>query len=221
MAKGVTTNHLWVCVVGDNKLSGEYLLSLLARNGAIHALTLKDFRNGHGAGAVCPIFVVDNGGLGLPLSECLRRLRVLYPGARFIVVDEPQSREDMIRLLWYDIHGFLSCADVRKKLVYAVRSVAQGRRWIPHPLLETYLRGRRRARGQAGKRRMTRRENEIKELVQRRFSNKEIASILRISESTVKFHLTNVFRKLHAENREDLLHEQRAPDGLAALLSQA
>ncbi len=220
MPKGLATNPLLVCVVGNNKLAGEYLLSLLARNGTIHASTLKDFMSGRRAGEVCPIFVLDSGGLGLPLSECLRRLRVLYPGARFIVLDEQQSKEDMIRLLWYDIDGFVSFADVRRKVLRAVCSVARGCKWIPRPLLETYLRGRRRARGQADKRRMTRRENEIKELVQRRFSNKEIASILRISESTVKFHLTNVFRKLHAESREDLFREERTADSFAALLLQ-
>ncbi len=218
MPKGVATNRLLVCVVGDNKLAAEYLVSLLARNGTIHPSTLEDFKAGRNAGGICPIFVLDNGGLSLPLSECLRRLRVVYPGARFIVLDKQQSKEDIIRLLWYDIHGFVSFADVRKKLLRAVCSVSRGRRWISAELLTTYLRVRRRARTAAGKRRMTPRENEIKELVQRRFSNKEIASILRICESTVKFHLTNIFRKLHAEGREELLQQEQAADGLAAFL---
>lgn len=220
MPKPVTTNRLLVCVIGDNRLAAEYLLSLVARDRAIHASTPKDFKNGLRAGEVSPIFVLDNSGLSLPLSECLRRLRVIYPGARFIVVDEPQSKEDMIRLLWYDIHGFVSFADVRKKLLRAVRSVARGRRWVPTSLLDVYLRGRRRARGQA-KRRMTPREIEIKELVQRRFSNKEIGSILRICESTVKFHLTNIFAKLHADGRQDLVRKHSTDGVLAAFPLQS
>lgn len=67
---------------------------------------------------------------------------------------------------------------------------------------------------------MTPRENEIKELIQRRFSNKEIASILKICESTVKFHLTNIFSKLHAHGRQDLLQRKPIESSLGGLLLQ-
>jgi DNA-binding NarL/FixJ family response regulator len=39
----------------------------------------------------------------------------------------------------------------------------------------------------------------------RRFSNKEIAGALGISERTVKYHVSNVLSKLRAENRRTLL----------------
>lgn len=50
----------------------------------------------------------------------------------------------------------------------------------------------------------TRREDEILELVRRRLSNREIADLLQIRVSTVKFRLSNILSKLHARNRHDL-----------------
>jgi len=42
------------------------------------------------------------------------------------------------------------------------------------------------------------------ELVKRRLSNKEIGAILNIQESTVKFHLSNIFSKLQVNRRRQL-----------------
>ncbi len=40
--------------------------------------------------------------------------------------------------------------------------------------------------------------------MKRRLSNKEIAEVLNIQESTVKFHLSNIFSKLQVNKRRDL-----------------
>jgi DNA-binding NarL/FixJ family response regulator len=40
--------------------------------------------------------------------------------------------------------------------------------------------------------------------VKRRLSNKEIGEVLNIQESTVKFHLSNIFSKLQVKKRSDL-----------------
>ena len=51
---------------------------------------------------------------------------------------------------------------------------------------------------------LTSREIHILQLAVRRFSNKEIASALRISEWTVKFHMSNIFGKLGVSDRQAL-----------------
>ncbi len=81
--------------------------------------------------------------------------------------------------------------------------MAEGHLWVVPDILEQYVRyasalsHHKAVRGDA----LTGRERRIIELVQRRMSNKEISSILGITESTVKFHLTNIFAKLGVNDR--------------------
>jgi DNA-binding NarL/FixJ family response regulator len=50
---------------------------------------------------------------------------------------------------------------------------------------------------------LTRREREILALVSEGHSNKELAQMLWVTEQTVKFHLSNIYRKLDVSNRTE------------------
>jgi DNA-binding NarL/FixJ family response regulator len=73
---------------------------------------------------------------------------------------------------------------------------------------------------------LTRRELEILRLVAEGHSNSQLARMLWVTEQTVKFHLSNIYRKLGVGNRTEasrwaqlhgLLPVQRDPDGGAAI----
>lgn len=57
----------------------------------------------------------------------------------------------------------------------------------------------------AGEIRLKKREREVLSLIQDGKSNKQIAVILNISVSTVKFHITNLFRKFNARSRTECI----------------
>jgi DNA-binding CsgD family transcriptional regulator len=50
---------------------------------------------------------------------------------------------------------------------------------------------------------LTRRELEILRLVADGHSNGQLAQMLWVTEQTVKFHLSNIYRKLHVANRTE------------------
>ncbi|MFO0698535.1 MAG: response regulator transcription factor [Nitrospira sp.] len=52
---------------------------------------------------------------------------------------------------------------------------------------------------------VTEREREVIQLVEQGFANKEIADRLCISDSTVRYHLTNIFDKIGVRSRQKLL----------------
>jgi DNA-binding NarL/FixJ family response regulator len=63
------------------------------------------------------------------------------------------------------------------------------------------------ARGEAGEDvALTRREREILALVAEGRSNREVARMLWVTEQTVKFHLSNIYRKLDVANRTEASH---------------
>ena len=52
---------------------------------------------------------------------------------------------------------------------------------------------------------LSKREQEVADLVCLGLSNKEVADKLFVIEKTIKFHLTNIFRKLRIRNRIQLI----------------
>lgn len=52
---------------------------------------------------------------------------------------------------------------------------------------------------------LTLRESEAVELVSKGLSNKEIANMMFLTEKTVKFHLTNTYKKIGVKSRAQLI----------------
>ncbi len=52
---------------------------------------------------------------------------------------------------------------------------------------------------------LSNREAEVAELVTKGLSNKEVASQLFETEKTVKFHLTNIYKKMNVKSRAQLI----------------
>jgi len=194
-----------VCVIEHNPLAAAHLHRLLDGNSSLELLSYEEAVNHRrGRRTPAPIFILDRPTLPSALSKYLRTLRVNFPDARTIVIDEPLPSEELCRLLFLGIQGFLAYQDVEPHLASAIEAVAEGHLWVDAEVLEQYVRfaaqvtRARERRGLA----LTGREKRILELVQRRLSNKEISSILDISESTVKFHIGNAFAKLGVSDRQ-------------------
>lgn len=52
---------------------------------------------------------------------------------------------------------------------------------------------------------LSNRESEVAELVSKGLSNKEVANQLFVTEKTVKFHLTNIYKKMNVKSRAQLI----------------
>jgi len=198
-----------VCIVAPHRLVAQYLLSLLGEDPQLQAVPLSpsfNLKAGHGHS----ILLIDCSGLPLPLCECLTRLRPWAPTARIVVLDEEIM--DAHRMVQLGIHGFLPYLDVAASLLPAIRAVAQGKIWARREILHEYMQKNLIAHnGGFGRGAMlTGRETLVMDLVKRRMSNSEIAGILGVRESTIKFHLSNLFSKLQVKTRRDLVTKEEA-----------
>lgn len=198
-----------VCVAVENVLAGQYLLHLLSRDRSLEAVLSKDLLKWHVPGRQASLFILDCNDLDATLEECLRMLNARYVGARHIALGHGKCFEEIMQAMALGIHGFIPYQQVKQSLLPAIHSILEGKLWISNCVLQTYvqrapvsiLRGRKGARGGQA---MTKRESQVAELAKRRLSNKEIANLLNIQESTVKFHLSNIFSKLQIAGRDDL-----------------
>jgi len=163
------------------------------------------------------LFVFDGWSLHDQLTELTRLLRVRCPGSKFLsLAPAPQcDSAEMLRLLYAGIDGVVRVeGNWQEEILLAVRGVMSGNLWFPRPIIAEYVRNTnllldKRLRRDLS---LTARETEVLELMIRRFSNKEIAGALHISERTVKYHVSNVLTKLRAENRRTLLTALDAAD---------
>jgi DNA-binding NarL/FixJ family response regulator len=192
-------------VIAGNRLAGEYLVQVLGHDRFARPILCEQLPQPR-LRSIPTVFVVEGSLIPLPLSECIRRLRSLFPKGRFVMVDRPQPDEEVMRLIKLGFHGFVEHSKVAESLAAAVRAVSAGRLWISDELMHMYLRATAEARhSPAGRPQLpTPRETEVLELVRRRLSNREIATILRLSESTVKYHLSHILAKFRVGNRREL-----------------
>jgi NarL family two-component system response regulator LiaR len=102
--------------------------------------------------------------------------------------------------------GYVAHANVSHVLARAILNIAAGQLWVSQEVLQEFLSevGRILRKDIHHRQSTTPREDEILELVRRRLSNKEIADLLEIRVSTVKFHISNIFSKMHASSRREL-----------------
>jgi DNA-binding NarL/FixJ family response regulator len=200
-----------VCFLAQNCLAEAYLGQLLRHEPNIRPLLLKHFSSLSPAQRMGMIFVIDQCGLEAPLGQYVKHLRSECADAKFLVLDDKKTKDEIVRLLVMGIHGYVPHEEVRSTLVRAVLSVAANQLWAPPDVFQEYLAevgSLLRHEESDGRNSTTPREEEILELVRKRFSNREIAEALQIRVSTVKFHLSNILSKLHARSRHDLTGAQ-------------
>jgi DNA-binding NarL/FixJ family response regulator len=208
MLRTTVKGTIRVSVVATHLLSGQYLLVLLRKDPQFRPALLDD-TSGPKLHQNPSVFLVDCAGLPLPVCQCLSSLKLRDPYARFVVLGDQVMDAD--RMLKRGIHGFLLYSEVARSLLSAIRAVAGGKIWIRPGVLQDYLQ-RRVVTHDLAFDGLTERETEVVELLKKRMSNNEIATLLGVRNSTVKFHISNALSKLQLKSRRDLLDKQ---DGFA------
>ena len=126
--------------------------------------------------------------------EVIERIRMETPNARFIVLTTYDGDEDIYRALQAGARAYLLKGMTSEKLIATIRTVHSGRSHIPAVIAEKLAE-------RMGTEELTPREFEVLEQIVHGKSNKEIATELRISETTVKTHINGLLGKLGATDR--------------------
>lgn len=144
------------------------------------------------------IVMVDMVMAGADTVQLLSQLKGLLPQARLVAISCSLDSAVTRAALDAGATAFVLKTASAQELTQALSGAYQGRRFVA-PELTAALRA---AEDQvAPGADLTRRERGLLELMARGMSNQEIAINLDIGLPTVKFHVTNILSKLHAENR--------------------
>lgn len=134
----------------------------------------------------------------------MREILAEDPDARIIVLTTYDTDDAIFDALEVGAKGYLLKDASREELFRAVRTVHQGESLIQPSVTARVLdRLARLSRGDADQDALSERELEVLQLLAGGSGNKEIASSLSVTESTVKTHIANIFQKLGVNSRTE------------------
>lgn len=159
--------------------SGDALLTLLEQHSA--DVVVLDLQMPYG---------------GLNALQEIRRRKI---AVRVLVLSAFSDGESIQRALELEAEGFALKTESPMQTIEAIRQVAQGRLVFPRAA-QKWLAMQRPTEGTDT---LSPREAEILSHVAQGKTNLEIAAALAVSENTVRFHLKNIYEKLHVTNRTE------------------
>ena len=139
--------------------------------------------------------------------DAMRRIRDELPDLKFLVLTTYDTDEYIFDAIEAGAKGYLLKDASREELFQAVRAVHRGESLIEpgvaSRLLDRFAQLSRQATQASSNDTLSERETEVLQLMAHGSANKAIATLLSISESTVKTHVSNIFQKLEVGQRTE------------------
>ena len=199
-----------VFLLAENRLLREALVRLLAKKGDIRVV---------GASSYSPvvvdeivsktpgILVLDSSGLAFSNATLISSIRSSLPDARIVMVDMESDENTFLKAVREGVIGYVLKDASAIEVAATIRAVAAGEAVCPRSLLMALFRVVSQPASApliwGSDLGLSRREQQMVELLRERLTNKEIATHLNLSEQTVKNHVHNILRKVGATDRVD------------------
>ena len=148
------------------------------------------------------VVVLDLELAGMRGTRIIEMLRARPTSPKVLVLTAYNDGESLRAALDAGADGLALKTESPQQTLAAIRQVAAGRLVFPQAA-SRWLRGRGGAGDGDSADALTPREQDVWELVAAGLSNQAIASRLRLSENTVKYHLQHLFSKLGVKNRTE------------------
>ncbi|MBL0085389.1 MAG: response regulator transcription factor [Ideonella sp.] len=141
--------------------------------------------------------------LVMPGTDGITTIERLHPGlpeTRFVVLTSLLEPGEIRRAIKAGASGYLLKNATSQELITVLRETHAGRRVLAPEATDAIIAASQKPAPGAD---LTQRERELLALMSRGMSNQQIADALSIALPTVKFHITNILSKLHADNRTE------------------
>jgi len=147
------------------------------------------------------LVILDLDGYSSELINAIRTCREAAPAVRICVLSAHAAPELMQRCLSNGADGYVLKDVSPSELIRALKIVASGAPYVDPRVAGGLLQRRFTSDRRARLTELSAREAEIVRLIAKGLSNKEIGVDLRVSEKTVKNHISRIFSKLNISAR--------------------
>ncbi len=165
--------------------------------------------------AKLPNIVVLDKGFGMrAVLDWIHDRKVLSSAPILMVWGVSMTEAEALRLLQAGASGIIRKTAELTSLLACLRTVASGRTWMEDSVFRDSLQPGRHPRSE-----LTPREQQVLQLVEQGFKNKEIAVELGIRPGTVKIHLKHIFEKTGVRGRYGLALSGLKERGVVSIAS--
>ena len=155
------------------------------------------------------VVIMDIGMPNLNGIEATRRILAANPRTNVVMLSMHQDESYVLRSLKAGAKGYLLKDSLRSEVIDAIRAVMQGRsfltRKVSRMLQEDYMQQLESRGLDDSYDLLTDREREILQMVAEGKSNKEVAALLNISQTTVETHRAHILQKLGLHSVPELI----------------
>lgn len=199
-----------VFLLAENRLLREALMRLLSKGSEVRVVGASTYspRVHEDIIAVRPqIILLDSSGLVFSKATLIPTLRSAIRDLRIVMVDMDPDENMFLGAIRAGVVGYVLKDASALEVAATIRAVAGGNAVCPPSLCMAMFRciaqqtGVLPAISLGAELGLSRREQEMVELLRLRLTNKEMALRLNLSEQTVKNHVHHILRKIGAPNR--------------------
>ena len=220
------SENVQVFILAENRLLREALTRILSKKSDIRVVGASAFSPDVVAqisSAGPDVLLSDSAAVALSDLRLISEVRAAIPGLKVVMIGMDAEADIFLRAVRDGIVGFVLKDASAMEVAAAVRSVANHEAVCPPSLcmalFERVASQNQNAHSASFVIRhnlgLTRREQQLVQMISHGLTNKEIASQLNLSEQTVKNHIHRMLRKLGAADRLGAVELCRMPGAVA------
>lgn len=139
--------------------------------------------------------------------DCVQKLKLLHPAMQFMMCTVYEDTELVFKALKVGATGYILKKTPPEKLIEAIKDIRSGGSPMSAQIARKVITSFQQPAHTEAVHLLTKREQELLELLAQGFRYKEIADQLFVSIDTIRSHIRNIYRKLEVQSRAEALNK--------------
>ena len=145
--------------------------------------------------------LIDVNKNNISIVERLSKVKNKSKSPKIMILDMRKDIEIFLKSVDYGVDGYILNIDDKDEFIYIIKKVLNGKKFYDSELLQ-YTIHNEKTNNEID---LTNREKCVLNYVCKGLSNKDIANELKITDYTIKKHISSILNKLHLRNRQDII----------------
>ena len=145
--------------------------------------------------------LIDVNKNNISIVERLSKVKNKSKSPKIMILDMRKDVDLFLKSVDYGVDGYILNIDDKDEFIYIIKKVINGKKFYDSELLQ-YSISKEKTNSETD---LTNREKCVLNYVCKGLSNKDIANELKVTDYTIKKHVSNILSKLHLRNRQDII----------------